>query len=342
MGREQAPDGARPRGRRARRRVLVTTALALAVAGAITGSLAAPSTASAGAAGTADAVGAAPSAPPAPPVPPARPVLPSRPVPPALALRAAPSSTDPGPPPSPMVGGADISWAQCPPERGGLGNPLPRPGAAFVVIGLSSGSAFTTNPCLADEVAWARAQHVQVAAYVFPTYPTNAEYATYGSKGPYSTKTVQGRLMNVGWAQAAYWVAVKKAAGLTTPMVWIDVEKRSNLLRWTTRPADRNVPVVKGLVAGLAKAHLRAGVYTPTAHWAEIMGGARLGLPEWRTVGPLTATDAWALCNRPSVQGGEVLLTQYYTSLPANNYDYDVMCPLLRRGGRLTKYFTRY
>jgi hypothetical protein len=255
---------------------------------------------------------------------------------------APPPPTDPGPPPSPMVGGYDVSWTQCPVEQGGYGNPMPRPGANFVVIGVSKGSAFTTNPCLADQVAWARSRHVYVAAYVFPTYPTNAEYARYGAKGPYSTKTVQGRLMNVGWQQATYWAAAKKRAGLTTPMVWVDVEQKRTLLRWTARPADRNLPVLRGLLAGLKHAGLRTGIYTTTAHWKEITGGVRLGLPEWRTVGPATARDAFATCGAPGVQGSPVLLAQYYTNLPAQNYDYDVMCPVTRTGGRLTRYFTKY
>jgi hypothetical protein len=252
-----------------------------------------------------------------------------------------PPATDPGPPPPTMVAGYDVSWPQCTVQQGGYGNPMPRPGARFVVIGLSKGSAFTTNPCLADQVAWARTHHVRVAAYVFPTYPTNAEYARYGAKGPYSTKTVQGRLMNVGWKQAAYWVAAKKRAGLVTPMVWVDVEQKRTLLRWTPRP-ERNLAVLKGLLAGLKHAGLRTGVYTTPAHWQEITGGVRLGLPEWRTVGPRTAKEAFATCGKPGVQGSPVLIAQYYTNLPAENYDYDVMCPITRTGGRLTKYFTQY
>jgi hypothetical protein len=218
---------------------------------------------------------------------------------------------------------------------------MPATPASFLVIGLSMGLAFTTNPCLADEVTWARTRHVRVAAYVFPTYPTNAEYARYGGRGPYRTTTVAGRLMNVGWQQAAYWAAVTSRAGLITPMVWADIEQKRTR-PWPARPADRNLPVIRGLLAGFARAGLRTGIYTTPSHWAEITGGIRLGQAEWRTAGPRTAADAAATCGKPGVQGSPVLIAQYWSSLPSPPADYDVMCPITRTGGRLTRYFAAY
>jgi len=253
-----------------------------------------------------------------------------------------PTPTDPGPPPAGTTAGVDVSWPQCPVARGGYANPMPASWATLVVIGISQGSAFTTNPCLADEVAWARARHAWVAAYVLPTYPTNAEYARYGGHGPYPTRTVAGRLMNVGWAQAGYWIAAAKDAGLTTPMVWVDVEQKQKRLRWPARPADRNLPVLNGLLAGLKAAGKRTGVYTAASHWAQITGGVRTGLPEWSTVGPRTAALAAATCARPGVQGSPVVLAQYYTALPTGNTDYDLLCPSAHPETRLAWYFAHY
>jgi hypothetical protein len=235
------------------------------------------------------------------------------------------------------VAGNDISWTQCSVAQGGFANPMPGSTAKFLVLGLSQGRAFTTNPCLGEQLAFARDRHLLVSAYVFPSYPTNPQYATYGVKGPYPTKTVQGRLMNVGWQQAAYWTAAAKKVGLRTPMVWVDVEQRNKDPRWTARPADRNLPVLKGLLAGLKHYGYRTGIYTTSSHWTEITGGVRLGLPEWRTVGRKTATEALATCGKPGNQGSPVLLAQYFT----NTVDYDVLCPITK-GSYLTRYFRQY
>lgn len=247
----------------------------------------------------------------------------------ALRHLAAPSAT--------VITGNDISWPQCPVEQGGYGNPMPDESARFVVIGLSQGQAFTTNPCLRAQLAFAKQRHLLVAGYVFPTYPTNAQYAAYGTKGPYRTGTVEGRLMNVGWAQAKYWAAIAKAAGMRTPMIWVDIEQRNRPPRWSARPTDRNLPVIAGVLAGLKHAGYRTGIYTTSSHWHEITGGVRLGLPEWRTVGRRNAAEALATCGKPGHQGSPVLMAQYYTS----DVDYDVLCPVMTRR-YIARYFHRY
>jgi len=240
-------------------------------------------------------------------------------------------------PPAGVIAGYDISWTQCGAAQGGFANPMPGSNAQFVVVGLSSGRAFTTNPCLADELTLARTRHLLTSAYVFPTYPTNEQYASYGAKGPYSTKTAKGRLMNVGWAQAAYWTAAAKKVGFRTPMVWVDVEKRATYYKWTDRPADRNLPVLQGLLAGLKHYGFRTGIYAPSAHWKEITGGVRLGLPEWSTVGTAGPAAALATCGKPGFQGSPVLMAQYYPT--DKKVDYDALCPIMSNRAYRLRFF---
>ena len=76
--------------------------------------------------------------------------------------------------------GHDISWPQCSTAQGGFGLPLPPPESQFVIIGLTRGLAFTENPCLADQVAWARTNAKPAHGYAMATYPTAAQLATYG------------------------------------------------------------------------------------------------------------------------------------------------------------------
>jgi hypothetical protein len=74
--------------------------------------------------------------------------------------------------------GNDVSWPQCPPAQGGYGLPAPRAQAKFVVIGLTRGSGFTRNPCLADQVAMAAGRGLPAQAYIVPSYPTSGQLAT--------------------------------------------------------------------------------------------------------------------------------------------------------------------
>jgi hypothetical protein len=234
--------------------------------------------------------------------------------------------------------GNDISWTQCSVALGGYANPMPDDGVSFVVIGLSQGEGFTTNACLSDQVAWTRARHVRVAGYVFPSYPTNVEYAAYGGKGPYPSGTAAGRLSNVGYQEAAYWLKAAKVAGLSTPMIWVDVEKKLRGHPWSTR-TDRNLLVIRGLLAGFAHAGMRTGIYSPGSHWAEITGGVRLGQVEWRTVGGRTPAEALATCTKPGVQGSPVLMAQFWNA--TGTVDNDVLCPITR-GTYLTRYFRQF
>jgi hypothetical protein len=237
-----------------------------------------------------------------------------------------------------VTGGYDISWTQCPVAQGGLGNPMPPADAGFTVVQLSNGQAFSTNPCLADEVAFLHAQHQLAASYVRVTYPTNPEFARYGGRGPYGTRTFSRRLMNVGWAQATYWATVLASSGLTSRMVWVDVETTDHGAQWSGRTAD-NLAVIRGLLAGLAHAGLRTGIYTTSAKWREITGGVRLGQPEWRTVGPDTPAVALRVCSRPGWQGSPVVLAQYYTQGQTST-DYDLLCPSIT-GTLIARYLTR-
>jgi hypothetical protein len=128
--------------------------------------------------------------------------------------------------------------------------------------------------------------------------------------------------------------------GFRTPMVWVDVEQRKTNYRWTTRPADRNLPVLQGLLAGLKHYGYRPGIYTTASHWTEITGGVRLGQPEWTAIGATTATAALATCRAPGRQGSPVVLAQFTNT--AKTIDYDVLCPATNSASYRARYFRQY
>jgi hypothetical protein len=237
---------------------------------------------------------------------------------------------DPRPPSVPGHGsaGRDISWPNCPPglgipSRRTLGKPLPLPGVArFVVIGLTNGPGFHPNPCLADQVAYARSLRLSAAPYAVVTYPTGDELRQYGAAGPRTPTDRRSQLWNTGWAQATANVARMRLAGLVAPLVWVDVEPVRPPTPWSG-DLRANRAVLEGALAAYRRAGLRVGVYSTAYLWRSIVGDARYGLPEWRPTGPKTKQAALDLCTRGGIQGGDAVLVQWVSG----DVDHDLLCP---------------
>ncbi len=236
--------------------------------------------------------------------------------------------------------GRDISWPNCPvgmgiPERRTLGKPMPPADSSYVIIGLTNGPAFYPNPCLAEQVAYARELRMWAAAYAVVTYPTPSQLREYGGTGPHPTTTRQGQLRNTGWAQAQQNLANMRAAGLESPIVWIDVEPVSPPAPWSDDTAANRL-VVDGVIRAYRAAGLNVGVYSTTYMWQSIVGEIGYGLPEWRTAGPTTKAKALGMCTGNSIQGGEAVLGQWYN----DDVDFNVLCPGPQPIDVLREYFT--
>ena len=63
------------------------------------------------------------------------------------------------------------------PHKMSSGQPMPRDDAEYVVIGLTNGPGFHANPCLADQVAYAKERGLLVAAYSVISWPDDAAQA---------------------------------------------------------------------------------------------------------------------------------------------------------------------
>ena len=119
--------------------------------------------------------------------------------------------------------------------------------------------------------AWIRSHHVWADPYVVLSYPTAAQLTKYGAAGPYKGTSRTTRLRNVGWAEGQYNLARMRAAGLTAPVIWMDVE-----------------------------------VY-PFRPWSSSRSGnkaVKYGLAEWHTTGPASLTTASKACTAASFNGG--------------------------------------
>lgn len=225
--------------------------------------------------------------------------------------------------------GGDISWPNCPRTSGsGQAMPMPTANAQFVVMGLTNGPAFTPNPCLASQVAWARARHLWTAAYAVVSYPTSAQVAAYGGSG-----TAWSRLYRTGVAEARFTIAGLRRAALRSPMVWVDVEHVGGHA-WS-RSTGANNALLSGVLAGYRVAGLRTGWYSYASAWQEVTGNRRSSLPTWVPSGGATRSGAQARCGRRSFSGGPVWMGQW----TASGRDGDITCPGVSRRSVFTGLF---
>jgi hypothetical protein len=232
------------------------------------------------------------------------------------------------------VKGADASWPNCPkgmgiPSRRTKGLPMPRADAKFVILGLTNGPGFYPNPCIVRQVNWARQRGIWVGTYAMTTFPKPKQIRTYGAEGPWEPAGAGNRLRNAGYAQAQFNVATMERAGLTNTFIWVDVEPYP-VAPWTSSQ-KRNKAVLDGVLRGYRDAGLDVGFYTSPGPWRDIIGSARYGLPEWRTAGghPWSNTDysdARRMCRVTSVQGGPILVAQWWDT----KRDHDLLCQRTR------------
>ncbi len=223
--------------------------------------------------------------------------------------------------------GQDVSWPQCPPgmgipEKRSAGLPMPETSAQFIVIGLTNGPGFVANPCIADQVAFARDRKLLTAAYSVISGPTR-----------FSPRGLTGE--RLGYQQARYNIATMKRVGLVTPIVWLDVESVPHFDWGGDKQA--NAAVIRGAAQGYTDAGYAVGVYSTPFLYAGVAGGLRLNVPEWRAAGQTSEAEARSRCGSTWViQGGRGVLGQWVDS----GRDRNVTCP--GATAQLARWFHQY
>ena len=174
--------------------------------------------------------------------------------------------------------GYDISYPQC--AGSYPSNPL------FAIVGVNGGVASNANPCLADELHWARGAPGQKR----PPQPPLSLYVDTGNPGAHHVAdwpsggtapaygSCNGLLTDAcsylyGAQRAAYsygLVAALDAVAASTAPWWLDVELTAS---WAGT-YELNVAALQGFVVGLRKAGAKGpiGVYSTASQWKEITG----------------------------------------------------------------------
>jgi hypothetical protein len=242
-----------------------------------------------------------------------------------------------------LIGG-DISWPNCPtgmgiPSRRTEGQPLPTADATDAIIGLTYGRGFHPNPCLADQVAWAKGRGLWTGAYAVATFPTTRQRAKYGGTGPWSADHKTGRLRNTGYQQAAFNVASMHSADFDVPMIWVDVEPYA-VRPWSASIVN-NRDVLRGVVRGYEDSGYRVGFYSYERGWRAIVGAwHKTAYPAWVPVGQARYGRALAAqrCGLASFSRGDVWIGQWVKG----HRDKDITCRALTGRAAGLHELTRY
>jgi hypothetical protein len=218
------------------------------------------------------------------------------------------------PAPKPTAGGYDISWPQC--GKSYPANP------AFGIVSASNGLAYSDNPCLAGEYAWAAAATRPPGFYMNTADPgsQSVHWTTPGPRACTGSSDDLGCAYNYGWnaAAEAFAYAGAQTGGTATAAWWLDIETSNT---WSTNAAANNADI-NGMVDYFHARSSTVGVYSTRFQWNQITGGSVLAVPNW-VAGASSAAQASSWCAAAySFTGGPVAVVQY----PAGSFDGDVAC----------------
>jgi hypothetical protein len=226
-----------------------------------------------------------------------------------------PASASVGPIYGTHAHGYDISYPQC----SGLRSPE---GAAFSVVGVNHGLAFTTNPCLAAE--W-RSGLDPRAVYFNSGYKAENYAKTSADcrrRSQWQDAPVDRRAAYaIGCSESMYSLQAMRSAGIGRPvMIWIDVESSNS---WESADLELNRFALQGEIDVLAATGGITGIYSVPNLWRGIVG-------DWSPAGVVADWVAGrpidAACGEPGFSGHPVWLAQELTTWGPADYDSDWAC----------------
>jgi hypothetical protein len=228
--------------------------------------------------------------------------------------------------------GFDVSYPQC-------GRPLPA-GGDVAVVGVNAGTGTTTNPCLADQLAWGDAPTADRAARPADVYVNTANPGHLGDWWPSADLTRSGDPVTdpagrcagaedaacayvYGYSVATEDVAARGVTAVADRTWWLDVETM-NSWSWDRQA---NLAAIEGMAAAIRAAGGDVGIYSTQRQWDLIVGDATpsvglAGAPSW-IAGATSRSGALANCAAsPLTPGGRVRMVQWVEQ----GVDHDIAC----------------
>jgi hypothetical protein len=222
-----------------------------------------------------------------------------------------------GSPFAPLARGYDASYPQC-------ASPQRPTSAAYGIVGVNNGRAFTLNPCFPTLLA---AAPKGAEIYLNTGFnPGNAGRMVPGCAlraGALPGADAQQRLAyGLGCSTTVDTLDVLRLFKIAYPSVWwLDVEEANS---WDDARPDVNRYSLLGQIDVLAATGRTIGVYSTFPDWQQITGGlwgdSRIAA-DW--VAGKSPQDA---CSHPGFSGAPVWLAQELATWPGSGYDSDYAC----------------
>lgn len=240
-------------------------------------------------------------------------------------------------PSSTVATGFDVSYPQCDgalPARGDI-----------AVVGVNAGTGTTTNPCLAEQLAWGDSGAQLADVYVNTADPGHLGDWWPGTdlaRGGQPIVNPEGSCAGAEDAACGYVYGYSVAfddlwrRGVSRPgdrTWWLDVETM-NSWSWNR---GANLAVLEGMAAAIRDAGGEVGLYSTARQWSLIVGSASpssalAGAPSW-IAGAVSPAGAAANCGAaPLTPGGRVRMAQWVQ----DGADRDSACEVGVRGSAPT------
>jgi hypothetical protein len=211
--------------------------------------------------------------------------------------------------------GYDASYPQCSSLQ------IP-PGAAFGVVGVNGGRAFTVNPCLSAE--WKVAPSPRSVYFNSGYKPENSSQTTADCRQRSQYQDAPDELRTayaIGCSEAIFSLTVMRTSGITGPaMVWLDVESSNS---WDASDLNLNRFALQGEVDVLAALGRLVGIYATFAEWRGIVGG---WAPNGVVADWVAGQSVQASCGALGFTGRPVWLAQEIPTWGPGGYDSDWAC----------------
>jgi len=202
--------------------------------------------------------------------------------------------------------GYDVSWPDC------TATPPAHP--TFGIVGVSDGTGYSQNPCLAQEAAW----FPDISLYVNTGWYDQSVHINASSPKQCASGDSNCLAYNYGYNAGLYAVSYASSQNIQATTWWLDVETGNTWNADTTQNRNSLQGEYDALVANGATT---VGAYSTTAQWNSITGTWHNNWPNWGATTVRTASQASRYCTGHRFTGGPTYLIQFSGTL-----DHDYAC----------------
>jgi hypothetical protein len=205
--------------------------------------------------------------------------------------------------------GFDVSWPNC--------SATPPKSPRFGIVGVSDGTGYSQNPCLAQEAAW----FPSVTLYVNTGWNDQSLYLNPNSPKVCAAGDQTCLAYNYGYNAGLYAFNYANSQNVHASAWWLDVETSNT---WNSDVVQNQNSLQGEYDALVVSGVTTVGVYSTTVQWTSVTGGWINHWPSWGATTWTTATQALTYCTGHQFTGGPSDFMQFKPKRSA--LDQDVAC----------------